>query len=96
MLTMSRAPGCDSIYHYNKTSTGLVRLETVQAGLGRGPRHMKLLPERNLALVVCELENFLQVYSLDKETGKLSLKKEVSLVSVKNNAGAEIVLHYNR
>ena len=53
--------GCDSIYHYNKTEAGLQRLETVKAGVGRGPRHMLLLPERSLILVVCELENFLQV-----------------------------------
>ena len=30
-------------------------------GDGRGPRHMALLPERGLALVVCELQNYVQV-----------------------------------
>ena len=55
-----------------------------------------MIPERNLSLVVCELENILQVHSLDTRTGKLSLQKELSVVSVKNNAGAEILLHSNR
>ena len=88
--------GCDAIYHYNKTEKGLERLETAHVGPGRGPRHMLVIPERNISLVVCELENFLQVHSLDNKTGQLTLKKEVSLVSVKNNAGAEILLHHNR
>ena len=88
--------GCDAIYHYNKTEKGMERLETAHVGTGRGPRHMLLIPERNISLVVCELENFLQVHSLDNKTGQLTLKKEVSLVSVKNNAGAEILLHHNR
>ena len=57
---------------------------------------MLVLPERNIALVVCELENFLQVHRLDNRTGQLTLEKELSLVSVENNAGAEIVLHHNR
>ena len=88
--------GCDAIYHFNMTARGLQRLETAQVGLGRGPRHMLVLPERNIALVVCELENFLQVHRLDNKTGQLTLEKELSLVSVENNAGAEIVLHHNR
>ena len=75
---------------------GLEKLETTQVGAGRGPRHMLVVPERKIALVVCELENVLQVHSLDNKTGQLSLMKELSLVSVKNNAGAEIVLHHNR
>ena len=88
--------GCDCIYHYNKTEAGLQRLEDVKAGPGRGPRHLLLLPERSLALVVCELENFLQVYRLNNQTGGFILLKELFLVSVKNNAGAEILLHSNR
>ena len=88
--------GCDAIYHYNKTDKGLEKLETAHVGQGRGPRHMLVIPERNISLVVCELENFLQVHSLNNKTGQLTLKKELSVVSVKNNAGAEIVLHQNR
>lgn len=57
---------------------------------------MLLIPERSLALVVCELENFLQVYSLNNKTGALAIKKEIRLVTVDNNAGAEILLHSNR
>ena len=33
----------------------------IMVGEGRGPRHMTLLPERGLAMVVCELENYIMV-----------------------------------
>ena len=40
--------------------------------------------------------SLLQVYSLNNKTGQLVLKKEIKLVSVDNNTGAEILLHSNR
>ena len=37
-----------------------------------------------------------QVYTLNNKIGQLVLKKEIKLVSVDNNTGAEILLHTNR
>ena len=55
--------GCDAIHHYqlDKETRVLKRMADIMVGEGRGPRHMTLLPERGLAMVVCELENFIMV-----------------------------------
>lgn len=53
--------GCDSIYHYKMSDTNLTQNGVTKVGDGRGPRHMITIEERGLALVVCELENYLQV-----------------------------------
>ena len=55
--------GCDVIHHYqlDRESRVLTRLADIRVGEGRGPRHMTLLPERGLAIVVCELENYIMV-----------------------------------
>ena len=55
--------GCDVIHHYHldRESGVLTRMADITVGEGRGPRHMTLLPERGLAMVVCELENYIMV-----------------------------------
>ena len=53
--------GCDAIYHYKMSDSGLTKMSVTHVGDGRGPRHMKIIPERSLAVVACELENFVQV-----------------------------------
>ena len=55
--------GCDAIHHYklDRDSRVLNRMADIMVGEGRGPRHMTLLPERGLAMVVCELENYIMV-----------------------------------
>jgi len=87
--------GCDMVWHYKKVGTGLVKTNSTSVGYGRGPRHLILHKERNLALLVCEVQNFLQVYSVDNVTGNLEKKQEVHLSTVANNTGAEILIHPN-
>ena len=55
--------GCDAIHHYklDRETRDLNRMADIMVGEGRGPRHMTLLPERGLAMVVCELENYIMV-----------------------------------
>ena len=55
--------GCDAIHHYtlDRETRALERKADIMVGAGRGPRHMTMLPERGLAMVVCELENYIMV-----------------------------------
>jgi len=87
--------GCDAIYHYKMSDSGLTKMSVTHVGDGRGPRHMKIIPERSLAVVACELENFVQLYHLDLKTSNLTLLQELSIVSWNNNTGAEILVHPN-
>ena len=53
---------------------------------------MELHPWRNIAFVVCELQNYLEVYEFDVEYGNMTKLQEITLTSQKSNAGAEIVV----
>ena len=53
---------------------------------------MELHPWRNIAFVVCELENYLEVYEFDVKYGNMTKLHEIILTSQKSNAGAEIVV----
>lgn len=84
--------GCDIIHHHWWNNTVLLEGNSTKLGKGHGPRHMALHPNKNIAVVVCELKNVLQVYGVDTRFGKLQLLQEVNLTSKASNAGAEIVL----
>lgn len=87
--------GGDTIYHFNKTEKGVVRVGDTKVGTGRGPRHMALLPARNISILVCEVQNYIQVYRMNQETGDLKIMQEMQLSSASNNTGAEILIHSN-
>lgn len=84
--------GCDIIHHHWWNNTVLLEGNSTKLEKGHGPRHMALHPNKNIAVVVCELKNVLQVYGVDTRFGKLQLLQEVNLTSKASNAGAEIVL----
>jgi len=84
--------GCDVIHHHWWNGTDLVEVNSTKLEKGHGPRHMALHPNKNIAVVVCELKNVLQVYKVDTSFGKLELLQEVDLTSKSSNAGAEIIL----
>ena len=84
--------GCDMIHHHWWTGSVLWEGNSTSVGQGRGPRHMVLHPWRNIAFVVCELQNYLDVYEFDTKYGKMTKLQEVALTSQTTNAGAEIVL----
>jgi len=87
--------GCDTIYHFVKTGSTLTRLNDTSVGRGRGPRHLAIHKQRSLAFLACEVEDYVQVYRLNNKTGELMMIQEVGLSSVKNNTGAEILIHEN-
>ena len=84
--------GCDVIHHHWWNGTDLMEGNSTKLEKGHGPRHMALHPNKNIAVVVCELKNVLQVYKVDTSFGKLELLQEVDLTSKSGNAGAEIIL----
>ena len=57
---------------------------------------MTLIPERNLAIVVCELQNYVQLHKLDAKSSNLTMIQEMNVVSVDKNAGAEVLVHPNK
>ena len=76
---------------FNVTKVGVTNI-----GNGRGPRHMTLIPERSLAIVVCELQNYVQLHKLDAKSSNLTMMQEMNVVSVDKNAGAEVLVHPNK
>jgi len=88
--------GCDSIYHYKVNKFNVTKVGVTNIGNGRGPRHMTLIPERSLAIVVCELQNYVQLHKLDAKSSNLTMMQEMNVVSVDKNAGAEVLVHPNK
>merc|ERR1719266_2978060 len=84
--------GCDMIHHHWWRNNVLMEGNSTKLEKGHGPRHMALHPKKNVAVVVCELKNVLQVYKVDTSFGKMELLQEVNLTSKSSNAGAEIIL----
>ena len=57
--------GCDIIHHHWWNNNLLLEGNSTKLGKGHGPRHMALHPNKNIAVVVCELKNVLQVYGIN-------------------------------
>ena len=83
--------GCDTIHHHRWNGSVLWEGNSTQLAAGRGPRHMLLHPWRDIALVVCEVQNFLEVYRINPASGALTRLQEVPLTSKTTNYGAEIL-----
>ncbi len=66
---------------------------------GAGPRHLAFNPKANIAYVNNEMENSVQAYSINTETGALTEIQTISTtldgVRDKGNTTAEIVCHFN-
>jgi 6-phosphogluconolactonase len=84
--------GCDTIWHYRTEQQHVSKVGQTEVKAGAGPRHMVLHPTRGLALLLCELQSWVQVYRLDESTGSLELTQELQLSSAGGDAGAEILV----
>jgi len=88
--------GCDSIWHYKYVgepgSPGLEKLGNTSVRAGAGPRHMAVLGERGLVVLVSELQSLLELYRLDPTDGSLELLQQLELSSTEGDYGAEVVL----
>ena len=83
--------GCDMIHHHRWNGSVLMEGNSTKVGRGRGPRHMLIHPWRDIAVLVCEVQNYLEVYRINQETGRLTMLQEVPLSSKTTNFGAEIL-----
>ena len=84
--------GCDRIYHFKIDGDQLHKLGETVVENGAGPRHMILHETENLAFLVWELKNGIEVYNVNYLTGDLVLNQQLKLSSNDKDAGAEVLL----
>ena len=87
--------GCDAVYNYRIEGNELQYAGKVQVEEGAGPRHMVVDEDKKLAYLVCELKNFLLVFSYD-ESGNLQQLEKVEFAEKEGQYGAEILLSEDR
>jgi len=87
--------GCDSIWHYRVTE-GIEYTGQTSVTAGAGPRHMVIIEERNLAVLVCELKSIVELFSLNPTDGSLTSIQQLHLSSTTGDSGGEILLGPNR
>jgi len=83
--------GCDAVYNYKIEGNQLQYVGKAELEAGAGPRHMVVNEDKNLVYLLCELKNFLLVFSYD-EAGSLQQLEQVEFANVDGQAGGEIML----
>ena len=54
--------GCDMVWHYMVTDSGLEQTDQTSIRAGAGPRHAVFHPTKDLMFLLCELQSYVQVY----------------------------------
>ena len=92
-------PGIDQIklYEFNHTTGKLKLFDIIRSQLESAPRQMIFSADGRYAYVLCELKNYINVYSYDKDNGKNRFELIQNIFTVRkghknNSAAASLIL----
>eukprot|EP00092_Neocalanus_flemingeri_P002391 GFUD01002557.1.p1 GENE.GFUD01002557.1~~GFUD01002557.1.p1 ORF type:complete len:401 (+),score=123.39 GFUD01002557.1:124-1326(+) len=87
--------GCDVVWTFTLGPGNIEMVQRNQLNNGTGPRHMSFHPQTNLAFIVAEYLNIVQIARINPDEGSLTVINQVDLSSVEGSNpkyGSEVLV----
>eukprot|EP00092_Neocalanus_flemingeri_P020780 GFUD01022516.1.p1 GENE.GFUD01022516.1~~GFUD01022516.1.p1 ORF type:complete len:373 (-),score=120.39 GFUD01022516.1:504-1622(-) len=87
--------GCDVVWTFTLGPGNIEMVQRNQLNNGTGPRHMSFHPQANLAFIVAEYLNIVQIARINPDEGSLTVINQVDLSSVEGSNpkyGSEVLV----